>query len=859
MSNVSTGIPGLDAVLNGLQIGDNVVWQIDAIEEYRSFVAPFVKRAVRDDKKVVYIRFAGHEPLVKPGKNVVIHKLDPYSGFESFSTALNKIIEHKGEGIYYVFDCLSYLLKPWATDLMIGNFFRIICPYLFALNTIAYFSIIRNKHSFKTVARIRETTQLLIDVYDHEGSRFIHPLKVWNRYSPTMFLPHIRKGERFVPLTNSVDASKLFAYMGRKGQKDASRNLDYWDLIFLEAEELLKKKPSPREREEMTERLCSIMIARDEKMRALAKRYLTLEDLIEINSRLIGTGFIGGKAVGMLLSRKILLDRASQGWKERLEPHDSFYIGSDVFYTYIVQNGWWKLRMDQKTEELYFTVAAGMKDLLLKGDFPDEIKEQFREIIEYFGQSPMIVRSSSLLEDSFGNAFAGKYESIFCANQGSPEKRYQEFIQAVRRIYASTMNEDALNYRLQRGLDKQDEQMALLVQRVSGSYRKHFFFPDVSGVGISYNTFVWKSDMDPSAGALRIVAGLGTRAVNRVEGDYPRIVALDAPLLKPHADMKEIGRFFQHYVDLINIKENVLQTVPFETLVSAGADMAMDLIAVRDYGDAEASRRQEDEEREKWVITFDKLLGEGPFVKYMKEMLGVLEDAYDYPVDIEFTVNFKGSGIFQINLLQCRPHQTKGIGRKVGMPKGVRRNKIFFESIGHFMGGNISQPIRRIIYVEPERYSKLSLSSKYDIARLIGVLNREIKERDDTPAILIGPGRWGTTTPSMGVPVSFSEIDNMAVLCELAFATANCIPELSFGTHFFQDLVESDIFYTAIFPGEKGTVFNRKLISSMPNILPELAGEYAKYKDVVRVADAGPGKARLVADIVSQKVVFFSP
>ena len=162
--------------------------------------------------------------------------------------------------------------------------------------------------------------------------------------------------------------------------------------------------------------------------------YRHLVSLFDLQSRLIGSGFIGGKAAGMLLAQKILFKEKSLDWGKYLEPHDSFYIGSDVFYSYIVENGWWNLLMKQKTKDGYFAVAPEMKENLLQGKFPEQIRERFQEIIEYFGQSPIIVRSSSLLEDSFGNAFAGKYESIFLVNQGDPERRYSELEEAVRRL-----------------------------------------------------------------------------------------------------------------------------------------------------------------------------------------------------------------------------------------------------------------------------------------------------------------------------------------------------------------------------------------------------------------------------------------
>jgi hypothetical protein len=852
----STGISGLDKVITGLQMGDNVVWQIDDIKNYQNFLAPFVKKALQENRRVVYIRFANHKPLLESQKNITVYKLNAYIGFESFSTQLNDIITQQGRGVYYVFDCLSDLLSAWSNDLMIGNFFKITCPYLYELNTIAYFSILRNNHSYKTIARIRETTQLLIDVYNYEGKYYIHPLKVWNRYSPTMFLPHIKNKDAFVPIATSVDTAKLFSVVFKEGAKSTERNLDYWDRLFLKAEGSVKKGATPKEKTEMIDKACRIMIARDEKLLKLAKANLSLEELIKIKSRMIGTGFIGGKSVGMLIARNILMKNKAVDTEKYFEPHDSFYIGSDVFYTYIVENGWWKLRMEQRTKKGYFEVANILKEKMLSGLFPEEIKEQFQQMIEYFGQSPIIVRSSSLLEDSFGNTFAGKYESIFLVNQGTPEERYAKFVEAVRKIYASAMNKDALTYRLQRGLAQSDEQMALLVQRVSGAYHKRYFFPDVAGVGISYNTFVWKNGMDPKAGMLRLVAGLGTRAVNRVEGDYPRIAALDEPLLKPHAGMKDTSRFSQHDVDLLNIQENKFDTVPLMKLIGEKIDINLDLIGTMDH---ELTKEMQETGRggyENWILTFDKLLSDTSFKDIMQKILKTLEKNYGYPVDIEFTANFKKGGAFQINLLQCRPIQTKGLGKRVEIPAKIKKENILLQSYGSFLGGNISQPIKRIVYVEPRSYSALPESGKYNIARAIGELNRRVENRDALPTLLLGPGRWGTTTPSLGVPVSFAEINNTAVLGEMAFATANAIPELSFGTHFFQDLVESNIFYFALFPDNKENFLNKTLLGSLPNTFKHLMPVYAKYENVIKVYDL-EDKIRLVSDIISQRLLLF--
>ncbi|HPB82219.1 MAG TPA: PEP/pyruvate-binding domain-containing protein, partial [Spirochaetota bacterium] len=444
----------------------------------------------------------------------------------------------------------------------------------------------------------------------------------------------------------------------------------------------------------------------------------------------------------------------------------------------------------------------------------------------------------------------------FLVNQGAPEERFEQFLNAVQKIYASTMDVDAISYRHQRGLHKLDEQMALLVQRVSGSYNGNYFFPDMAGVGFSYNTFVWKKTMDPRAGMLRIVLGLGTRAVNRTDGDYPRIVALDDPLVKPYGGINDARNFSQHKIDLLNIKDNTIETQYISDLTDHITLNNIELMAERD---SEAESQMHDHgmrNKQSWIINFDNLLAQTNFSENMKHILSTLESAYDYPVDIEFTINFGSDGNYRINLLQCRPQQTKMQGKPVSIPKNIPGNRILFSSEGNFLGGNISQPVSRIIYVDPYGYSALSQTQKYDIARLIGKLNRQCSDRESNPTMLMGPGRWGTTTPSLGVPVRFSEINNIAVLVEIALMRDDFIPELSFGTHFFQDLVETDIFYVALFPENENVIYNTDWFKSRENGLAAMTEDGNKYQDVVKVYDA-IDSLFLMSDILSQKLFCF--
>jgi len=856
---VSSGLPGLDQVIDSLRLGDNVVLQVDNIHDYEIFVQPFVHTSLEAGRKLIYMRFARHYPIIDEQENITIYNIDAEHGFEAFSTQVHDIITKEGEGAFYVFDCLSDLLYTWATDLMIGNFFEITCPYLYRLNTVAYFAIYKNMNSYETISSIRETTQVLINIYQVKRQIYVHPVKVIGRYSPTMFLPHIKQNQDFIPLTNSADASRLFADMSLNIFDGSRRYLDYWDRMFLKASDSYEKKRlgklSAVEERTLVGKLCRTILTKDERFLEILTDFFSLEDILYIKSSLVGSGYVGGKALGMLLARKVLLKDPDCDYSKILEPHDSFYIGSDVFYTYLVKNGLWNLRMAQRKPENYFSLACELKQRMLNGVFPDNIKNHFLRILEYFGQSPIIVRSSSLLEDGFGNSFAGKYESVFCVNQGTLEERYLEFEKAVKLVYASTMNDDALSYRLKWGLADQDEQMALLVQRVSGSYRGQYFFPDLAGVGYSQNIYVWDKHMSPQAGMLRMVVGLGTRAVNRTEGDYARIIALDEPLSLPLAEDKI--RHTQHNIDVLDIPNNRMTSVAFNDLAAGQSDLKLCYFGQRHY-DTEARLKENGMAKQYWVVDFENFLTSTTFTDFMRKMLKTLEQVYAYPVDIEFTVNFKDRENYQINLLQCRPLQTKGMKSKVQFPKHIEFKNIFFQCYNTFMGGNISYGLNRVIYVEPEAYSKLCDQDKYRVARSIGQLNRMIK-KERMSVLLLGPGRWGTCTPSLGVPVSFSEINNVAVLGEIAYSKAGYSPEVSYGTHFFQDLIESGIFYVALFPGKRG-IFQTEELEKQENLLPKILPDEASLQDTVKVYDISRDASKalhIIADIEKQKAVCF--
>ncbi len=865
---LSTGLPGLDHVLRGLIPGDNVVWEVRDVEDYRPFVTPYVEASRRLGQPLVYFRFARHEPLVGPEAGARVVALDPQAGFEAFLSGIHRTIEETGHGGYYVFDCLSDLAVDWYSDQMLGNFFRLTCPYLFDVQALAYFAVLRHYHAGEAVEAISGTTQIFLDVYRHDGRLYLHPVKVQQRYSPTMYMLHEwdEASGAFTPVKQSAETSEVLTSDPGTGPGSDALRIGLWGRTFVQAEEVLAEAVDPESSTpkagRLRERLLRMAVSRDEPVLALAEKYLTLEDVVAVRKRMIGTGLIGGKTVGMLLARAIL--RASDPkWAARLEPHDSYYVGSDVFYTFLVENGIWWVRERQKDPQTFLDGSERARHRMLTGEFPPAIVDQFERMLDYFGQSPIIVRSSSLLEDNFGNSFAGKYESVFCANQGSRDKRLEDFLSAVRTIYASAMSERALRYRAARGLLDQDEQMALLVQRVSGALYGTLFYPPVAGVGFSFNPYVWDERIDPDSGVLRIVLGLGTRAVDRSDDDYTRVVAMNAPDLRPESNVDQARQYAQRKVDVLDLEANQLVSARLADVARRSPELPLELLATRDEALARRAAEGGVADVFPWVLTFERLFGETDYVADMRDMLATLQAAYDYPVDVEFTTNATADGRYRINLVQCRPLQVQSAeGRPTeAPPEDLPEADVVLEARGAVIGPSRAGTVDRLIFVDPAVYGELAIGDRYSVARLIGRLVH-VPSRGPAPVVLlVGPGRWGTTTPSLGVPVSFADINAASAVCEVVAMRDDLVPDVSLGTHFLNELVEMDVLYCALFPGREGNRLNADLLRAAPDRRPELTDEGGDWVRAVRVIDgeALEDGARLVlhADTRKQRVLCY--
>ena len=864
---LSTGLSGLDRVFRGLMPGDNIVWQLDSIADYGQFVEPYYRFAKEQRQKLIYFRFADHPELITSNEGVEICRFDTTKGFEPFIAEIHKVISANGRGTLYLFDCLSELAPDWRSDRMLGNFFMLTCPYLYDRAAIAYFALLRNRHSFHALNPIVYTTQILVNVYKHKEKTYIHPIKVLHRHSSTMYMLHVREDDDFKPVTQSGVITEVLAGVPWYRPDSSNYQLGYWSKTFAEAEAVQLSLEKGEKVEEIANeyflKLLRMLISQQEPVLRLAEKYFTLKDLLNIRHRMIGTGLIGGKAVGMLLARAIL-NKTSNHWQDILEHHDSFYVGSDVFYTYLVQSGFWWMVQRLKTHRPIDEATETTRRRLLTGEFPDYILQQFSDMLDYFGQSPIIVRSSSIMEDNFGTAFAGKYESVFCANQGGPHKRLEDFLSAVRLVYASTMNEEALAYRSKRSLLDRDEQMSLLIQRVSGSRSSHYFFPQAAGVGFSFNPYVWHKDIAPEAGMIRLVFGMGTRAVDRSDDDYTRIVALNIPTRRPESTFDQVREYAQHRVDVLDLEANHLCSTTFDEIcVRCGNDLPIEMFASKDRQLERALEARKLHPYSSWVLTFDKLLSETNFVQDLKEMLKTLQDAYQYPVDIEFTLNFIQKDQYQINLVQCRPLQVQDGGIVIEPPADISESDLLLRSKGPIIGKSALVDIEWLVYVVPSVYGKLPVNMRYHAARVIGDIVNHAEISQGSIA-LFGPGRWGTSSPELGIPVSTTDIQNANIVCELVEMHETLIPDVSLGTHFFNEIVENDMLYLALFVNKENNYIDRTFLKTADNHLLKYFPKEKEWEHLVRlikVDEAVPGKhIKLHADCIKQQAVcYISP
>ncbi|MFL7839400.1 MAG: PEP/pyruvate-binding domain-containing protein [Candidatus Promineifilaceae bacterium] len=629
-----------------------------------------------------------------------------------------------------------------------------------------------------------------------------------------------------------------------------------WELLFRQGE-LYENLPE-EELEKVTHHLEEIKVVLIKRLISdhlpyigVAKKIFSIADLRRIYRRRIGQGKIGGKSAGLLLAWRILQKpdpQTGEDFSDAIEIPDSYFLGTEVLYEFRLKNSLDHL-MNQKYRPLpeIREEYPNIVDAHLQGEFPAKIVKRLRDVLRKIGDDPIIVRSSSLLEDNFGYAFAGKYNSYFCPNQGTAEENLEDLLRAIKLVFASTLNPDALLYRQKHDLIDYDERMAILLQRVRGKRYGDYFFPSMAGVAFSENPFRWNSKIRREEGFLRVVWGMGTRAVDRVANDYPRMIALSHPQLRPEMTAEAIRQYSQFYVDTINLKKNSFETIPVHDLLQSDFP-DLRYVASMDRGDFVQDILSSGilAENEQYILTFNYLTRNKKFVYMMRNVLKHLENAYNLPVDVEFTLEIipkYPQPDYKLSILQCRPLSQRKEESYVTIPAELADEDILFTAHELIPDGG-AEGIRYIVFVDPLTYRTCTIPDKHALGRAISRLNRRFENES---YILMGPGRWGSTNIDLGVQVTYADIHNTKVLIEMAVAHNGQLPELSYGTHFFQDLVEAGIHSLPLHIGEEGSKFDWAFFRESPNMLARIQPEDAELERYLRVIDVAslPGNQRV--------------
>lgn len=572
----------------------------------------------------------------------------------------------------------------------------------------------------------------------------------------------------------------------------------------------------------------------------IAKNFIDIRDFYELLHRTIFTskshGKLGGKSAGLFLASKMITKFADQHkFLKDIKFPKTWYITSDIPLKFIRFNNLEDIfnqkykPIDQIRQEY-----PNIVQIFKHSTFLPEITQALSTALDDLGELPLIVRSSSLLEDRVGASFSGKYKSLFLANQGTKKKRLEALLDAVAEVYASTFSPDPIEYRSEKGLLDFHEEMGIMIQEVVGNKVGDYFLPSYAGVAFSKNEFRWSDRIKREDGLIRVVPGLGTRAVDRVSDDYPILIAPGQPNLRVNVSIEEIVRYSPRYIDVINLKTNTFETIRISDLLRECSDKYPGINQIVSIIDHDHLRKPSglgiDFEKDELIATLDGLITETPFVSRLRNLLLFLQEKFQIPIDIEFASDGK-----HFYLLQCRAQSYAEDSAPMPIPKDIPANKIIFTADRHISNGKIPN-ITHIVYVDPEGYNQLSsITELTQVARAVGKLNKILPKRK---FILMGPGRWGSRGDiKLGVNVSYSDISNAAALIEIARKKGNYLPDLSFGTHFFQDLVEASIRYLPLYPDDDGIIFNEDFLKHSPNALPTLLPEYANLSHTIHVID----------------------
>lgn len=506
----------------------------------------------------------------------------------------------------------------------------------------------------------------------------------------------------------------------------------------------------------------------------------------------IGEGELGGKARGLVLIRDLLGSRYEASKYPGVEVYvpKMVVVATEVFDAFLDRNSLRETALSDLPDDR-------IADAFLRAELPTEILGDLRALVEEV-HTPLAVRSSSLLEDALFRPFAGVYETKMVPNnQPDADTRFRRLVEAVKFVYASTYFRNAKSYIRATDRTSADEKMAVVIQEVVGDRRGDRFYPNVSGVGRSYNFFPAKG-VDPGDGVVNLALGLGKTIV---DGGASWIYSPTRPKAPPPFNStREMLRLTQLDFWAVNMGKPRVYDPMAETeyLVKtdlAAADYDDTLAGVASTYDARRDRLVPGTGAEgPRVVDFAPLLShsELPLNDVIRELLSVGERALDQAVEIEFAVKLpvRGRREARLGFLQLRPMLVSSEEVEIGDDELARQDLLLASD--RVMGNGAPSTIRDIVYVKPDSFEP-RLTRR--IAAELETVNRPLVE-EASPYLLVGFGRWGSSDPWLGIPVNWGQIAGARVIVESTLPGMDVEP--SQGAHFFHNLISFQVCYLCV-------------------------------------------------------------
>lgn len=569
-----------------------------------------------------------------------------------------------------------------------------------------------------------------------------------------------------------------------------------------------------------------------------AKNLVDIRDFHELLNNLVYTkesrGKLGGKGAMLFLLDKALKKRGlHEGGLSGVKTPKTWYISSDIIYHFMGYNDFEDV-IEQKYKDSgqirmeYPNIVQAFKN----GQFPEDIIKILSTTLDDFGDVPLMVRSSSLLEGQLGSGFYGMYPHVFLANRGSKTERLEALKNAIATIYASIFAPEPLEYRSRHRMLDSYEEMGIVIQEVIGEQVGEYFMPLFSGVASSENEFIWAPHIKRKDGLLCMVPGLWVPLLSRLKDDYLILFPLTLSGEKSADSIENARQLLPKNMCVFNMESGCLEAVKTEDLLkNAGLDFTefgADIFPSDSSPDSALHAACDSPDSR--FISLKRLQENSQLLTQANAILEILEKEFGAPVRIEFA--FRRNELYITN---CRIENRTQEPERIPVPKDIPDENVLF-SVGRNTRNGIVESITHIVYIDPARYVDLpDLPVKKQIGTVIGRLNKLLPKKK---YILMGPWKWaGSRSLHHGVEIVMSDVNCAAAIIDIPLRAIPCNPEYSYETYLFQDLMKAEIHHLMLCPDQENDFINRSFLKKSNNMLSDIVSDCSDLNDIVKLID----------------------